>query len=320
MDIAIAEIAYYLPAKIETSLTLVRDNPDWRIADIEEKTGISNRYIAGPEESALDLAEQAGRQLLNGPNGQDIDGLIYISQSPEYPLPSTACLLQERLGLPITTMAFDLNLGCSGYIHGLAVAGSLLTNNIASKVLLVCSDTYSKYISRDNRTCRPIFSDGAAATILTRTGDGGLGPFSFATDGAGAESLLVKPGPQSCSYCGQSPVELTMNGPQVFLFTMAQVPKSVNQVLTKAKISIDDIDLFIFHQASKLVIDNLIRHLHLPKDKVYRNYQRVGNTVSASIPIALKDAEEEGRLRPGSKVLLSGFGVGLSIGSVLLEW
>jgi 3-oxoacyl-[acyl-carrier-protein] synthase-3 len=219
-------------------------------------------------------------------------------------------------------MAFDINLGCSGFVYALSVAGSLIESGAATKGLILCSDTYTKYIDKNDRTCRPLFSDGASATLLVGSNLDDIGPFVFGTDGSGYKNIIVREGGAresniSVDSCHGS---LEMHGADVFLFTLSTVPASINELLDKAKLVIEDIDLFVFHQASKLVLENIIRVMLLDEDKVFINLENVGNTVSASIPIALKDAETQGKLRNGDKVVLVGFGVGLSWGATLITW
>jgi 3-oxoacyl-[acyl-carrier-protein] synthase-3 len=320
MKIKINSISYYLPVHSESSESLKDDNPDWDIEKIIEKTGIKNRFIAAPGESTLDIAFKATRKLiLDSPSIslKDIDLLILVTQSSDFILPSGACILQDRLKLSKNTMAFDINLGCSGFIYALSVIGGLISAGVARNALLICADTYSKYIDKNDRTCRPIFSDGAAAIWLSQSDEESIGPFDFGTDGAGFEDLIIK---KNLSNNQAITDKLFMNGSEVFLFTMDAVPSSVNKLLIKAGISLNDIDFFVFHQASKLVIDNLIRKLEINPDKVFVNYENIGNTVSASIPIALSDMHKNKKLKKGNLIMLVGFGVGLSWGSTLIRW
>lgn len=320
MKVEIKAIEYYLPSKKENNAFLKKDNPNWSLEDIEMKTGIKIRYVTKPNETALDLALHAAEKLFNSRmRKEEIDFLILITQSPDYVLPTSACILQDRLKLKKSCMAFDVNLGCSGFIYGLAIGSSLIDTSLAEKGLLICSETYTKYISKSDRTCRPLFSDGAVATLLTASKFDSIGPFDLGTDGSGFQELIV---PSSGARISKSknPGRIFMDGAKVFMFTMEMVPKSITNLLKKSDKTIDDIDLFIFHQASKVVIDNIIRRLNLPKEKVFVNYHRVGNVVSASIPIALKDAIKEKHLKNGSLIMLVGFGVGYSWGSCLIKW
>jgi 3-oxoacyl-[acyl-carrier-protein] synthase III len=321
MKVLIKAIETYLPPAVEDGNTLKKDNPTWRVQDIEEKTGIIFRHISGPDMTTTDMAEFAVKKLLeSGVLKEDIDFLILVTQSPEYVLPSSACILQDRLGLKSSCMAFDVNLGCSGFIYGLAIGASLIEGGLAKKGLLVCSEKYTKYIDRSDRTCRPLFSDGASAVLLASSDRDMIGPFVMGTDGSGYQSLIVPSDDTMLSDKKAYKGKLFMNGAKVFMFSMATVPKCVTALLNKAERKIGDIDLFIFHQASKLVMDSIIRHLELPEEKVFVNYQNIGNTVSASIPIAVKDALDEERLRNGDMVMLIGFGVGYSWGGCLVNW
>ena len=321
MKIAIKAIENYLPPYTENGSSLKKDNPDWCIEDIEKKTGIFTRHIAGADQSATDMAELAAQKIFtSGVKKEEVEFLILITQSPEYPLPSSACILQDRLGLKKTCLAFDVNLGCSGFIYGLALGGALIQSGFGNKGLLICSDTYTKYIEKSDRTCRPIFSDGASAVLLTSSTHNIIGPFEMGTDGSGFRNLIVTPNEKN-GYDKKIPESrLFMDGAKLFMFTMAMVPNCVDALLEKSGKKITDIDLFIFHQASKLVMDNIIRRLRLPDERVFKNYHRIGNTVSASLPIALKDALEKKRIIDGNLIMLMGFGVGYSWGGCLVHW
>jgi 3-oxoacyl-[acyl-carrier-protein] synthase-3 len=310
-------LAYTLGRRRETRDDLLRDNPDWRMDDVEAKTGVRVRHIADGE-TAADMAVTAAEALFaQGVDRAGIDALVFVTQSPDYFLPTTACLLQHRLGLRKQCAAFDVNQGCSGFVYGLALATSLIETGMAHQVLLLCGDTYNRYIQPADRSCRPIFSDGAAAAVIAPGGGASVTGFAFGSDGAGGQNLIVAGG---AARGPSTPAHLHMDGPQVLMFTMAAVPKLVTQMLADAGLSLDDIDLFVFHQASALVLDNIGRRLNIPSDKLYRNLEPIGNTVSASIPIALADASREGRLKPGHRVLLCGFGVGYSWAGAIVRW
>jgi len=324
MKLKISAISYHLPSLVETNDTLKEDNPDWDIPKILDKTGILTRYISAADETAVDLAFEAGTKLLHSDivNLEEIDLLILVTQSPDFVLPTSACILQDKLGLTKRCMAFDINLGCSGFIYALSVAGGLIESGVATKGIILCADTYSKYIAKNDRTCRPIFSDGASAVFVELSKTDDIGPFDFGTDGSGFDKLIVKgSGARNPNLIkNKSTSNLEMNGSNVFLFTMNVVPKSINNLLSRTSKTLDDIDLIVFHQASKLVIDNIIKKLSLDEKKVFINYASIGNTVSATIPIALKDASSQGRLKAGDTVMVVGFGVGLSWGATLINW
>lgn len=323
MKVKVSAISYHLPETIEGVDALQRDNPDWDIPRILEKTGIESRHIVTGGETAVDLAFEAGKKIVEKTVGRDeIDLLIMVTQSPDYVLPTSACILQDMLLLPKRCMSFDVNLGCSGFVYALSIAGGLIESGVARKGLILCADTYSKYIAKNDRTCRSVFGDGAAAVLLDGSDTDRIGPFEFGTDGSGFDHLIVKrSGARDSDHFAdlrRGPLE--MRGNDIFLFTMRVIPPLVSKLLARAGLTMEDIDLVVFHQASKFVIDNLIRHMSLNREKVFVNYATIGNTVSASIPIALKDAAAQGLVREGDTVLLIGFGVGLSWGATLMRW
>ena len=307
----ITSIAYQLGSKPESLAELQAANPDWRVEQLYEKVGIDKRYVAGPDETPLTLGTQAAEKLLTGVDRTGVDALIYVTQTPDSLIPTTACLLHARLGLPARALAFDVNQGCSGFVYALSLATALLQAQGLERALIVCAETYARHIAVSDRTCRPIFSDGAAAVMVDRGETGHIGPFTFVTDGTGAPNLTLKSSEQGPA--------LFMDGPAVLLFTMSAVPRAVNELLARAALTAADVDLFVFHQASRVVIDNIRRALKLDDAKVFRNYQEMGNTVSATIPIALRQAEDAGRLGPGKTVLLVGFGVGYSLAACVVR-
>ena len=301
--------AYYLPENKLTNADLVRLFPEWTEEKIFSKTGISSRYVVSPDhESALTLGTRAATELLAsyGIEASKVDFLLLCTQSPEYKLPSSACLLQNRLGIPTSAGALAFDHGCSGYIYGLSLAKGLIKGGMAKNVLLVTAETYSKYIAQEDKSTRTIFGDGAAATLIDVEMANKIGEFSFGTDGSGAEKLIVCDG------------RLFMDGPEIFNFTLDIVPKTMEDVLAKNHLTRDDIDLFVFHQANKFMLDTIRKVNGLPRDKFYVNLENTGNTVSSTIPIALKQLDDVGRLKPGMKVMLMGFGVGLSWGAAII--
>ncbi len=320
-NVKISAIEYCLGERKETGLDLKKDNPDWRVEDIEKKTGITTRWIAPDGTTAVDLACNACEKIFNKINKDKIDTLLFVTQSPDYFLPSSSCIIQDRVSLKTTTKCFDINLGCSGFVYALSMAVAYIKSGFSENVLIVCADTYSKYIDKNDRTNRPIFSDAASATVLSKSTYNTIGPFEFGTDGSGGEKLIVKDGASRAGYlCKKTPPSLHMDGASVFMFTMSTIPVSVNKLLDNYKISRKKIDMYIFHQASKVVLDTLQRSLKIPDNKMYANINRIGNTVSSSIPIALKDADDQSVISNNELILISGFGVGLSWGACLLTW
>jgi 3-oxoacyl-[acyl-carrier-protein] synthase-3 len=333
----IQAIEYYLPRNLVTNQDLAAEYPDWSVDKIQSKTGILERHIAGPDECSSDLAFCAAQKLFASTEytPRDIDYLLLCTQSPDYFLPTTACVLQHRLGLPTSAGALDFNLGCSGYIYGLGLAHGLIATCQASTVLFITAETYSKFIHPKDRSVRTLFGDAAAATIVHRSANGdNLGSaFVFGTDGQGAQNLIVPAGgmrQRSDDGTGvavadvngnwRSPDNLYMNGAEIFNFTMKTVPDLVNDVLARTSKAIDDVDLFVFHQANEYMLQHLRKKLRIPEDNFYVWLGTCGNTVSSTIPIALKHALIEGRLKVGDLVMLVGFGVGYSWGVTLIRW
>lgn len=312
----ISRIEYQLASKAETLDELGVLNPDWRLDRLFEKTGIRRHHVSTNGETATWLAEQAARRVLDGRDRAEVDGLIFVTQSPESTVPSSSCLLQTRLGLSSHIAVFDLIQGCSGFVYGLSVASAMMRTDCVRRPLVVCAETYTKHISRHDRTSRPIFSDGAAAVLLEADADGEVGPFVFSTDGTGACDLALDADGHADDVAG--PV-LHMNGPKVLQYTLRAVPEAVEELLAKARLKLDDVDLFVFHQASAVVLNRLRERLGIDEARWYVNIEEFGNTVSSTIPIALYQAEREQRLRSGMTVMLMGFGVGFSIAGCILR-
>ena len=304
----IKDIAYYLPDKVLTNADLAAEFPEWTAEKIAGKVGISERHLSADDETATDMAVKAAEKLFaqGVAMREDIDFVLLCTQSPDYPLPSSSCLIQKRLGLSRQCGAFDFNLGCSGYEYGLVVAKGLIATGAAKNVLLITSETYTKYLAKEDKGNRTIFSDGAAATLVSTDGFAEIGECSLGTDGGGAESLIVKKGQP-----------LFMDGGAIFDFSSEVVPDMVADVLKKENLQRDDINLWIFHQANKYMINYIRKMLEIDKEKFYICMEHVGNTVSSTIPIALYEARKEGRLN--GNILLAGFGVGLSWGGLLLN-
>ena len=335
MKVGISAVSYFLPPAVETVEQLAQEFPEWSIEKIATKTGINRRHIAGSDVCSSDLALGSARILFDEHHidPADVDFVLLCTQSPDYLLPTTACLLQDRLGIPQTAGALDFNLGCSGFIYGLGLAGGLIQSNQADKVLLITAETYSKFISSKDKSVRSIFGDAAASTLITRADNSSLGPFIYGTDGAGAKHLMLKVGgmryprvadvsPPVIDQYGNLHDEacLIMNGQEVFNFTLKVVPAAVEALLDKAGFQQEQVDYFIFHQANRFMLETLRKKLRIPEDRFCICLEHCGNTVSSTIPIALAHALKEGRVHSGSRVMLVGFGVGLSWGAVLVEF
>lgn len=323
MNAFIRAIEYHLPQATLTNQQLAAQYPHWQVEQITEKTGIHTRHIAAENELASDLAVAAvGKLFASGAAAPaDIDFILFCTQSPDYPLPTTACMLQSRLGIPTSAGALDFNLGCSGFVYGLSLAKGLIETGQAGRLLLITAETYSKYLDPDDRTVRLLFSDAAAATLIEagESSEVGVGPFVFGTDGTGAANLIVRKGALRRGDSQEQPVDLHMNGPEIFAFTLNTIPKTVHRLLAAAGKSLADIDLFIFHQANAYMLEHLRKRLEIPVEKFFVGVRDIGNTVSASIPIAIKQAQQAGRLGSGQLAMLVGFGVGYSWSATLVR-
>jgi len=332
MGANIRAISYYLPDRVVTNEDLVKEFPEWDVEKVYNKVGVKERHLAGETETAGDLAEKAALKLFDEyqVSPSEIDFLLLCTQSPDYRLPSTACILQDRLGIPTSAGAFDYDLGCSGCIYGMAVAKGLIVAGLASNVLLLTAETYTKYLHPDDKSNRSIFGDGAAACLISKEkGLAEIGDFVFGTDGSGADNLIVKTqGARFQERTGLSTEDddghvnredyLYMNGSAIFNFTLEQVPPMMKQLLEKSGLTKDEIDYFVFHQANKYMLSTIRKVCGISKDKFYIDLDHTGNTVSSTILIGLKDSLEQGLVRPGMKVMACGFGVGLSYGGTIL--
>lgn len=322
-EVSINKISYYLPTSYENVYDFEKHNPDWSIDNVIKKTGITKVFIAEEDETSVDLAVKAIDLFFEKfkIDRMCVEGLLFVTQSPDYALPTSACIIQEKTELSKTILGFDINLGCSGFVNSLGVAVGLIKSSTLNNCLIVCAETYSKYIDKNDRTTKTIFSDAAAVCLLEKNTNSKFlfSPFEFGLDGKGASNLIVKgSGARKEKNCNNN--HLFMDGSKVFMFTMNEIPKFVNNLLKKNNINISDIDLFIFHQASKLVLDTLSTKLNLPAEKVFSNLSTVGNTVSCSIPIAICDAIDQKKIFKGSTIMLVGFGVGYSWGGTIIKW
>ncbi len=326
----IKAISYYLPKNVVTNEQLVEEFPEWSVEKIAKKIGINQRHVAAEGETAGDMACRAAERLFeeHDIDKADIDFVLLCTQSPDYFLPSTSCIIQHQLGLSTKCGAFDFNLGCSGYEYGLAVAKGLIESGISKNILLMTAETYNKHIHLKDKGNRTIFGDGASASLITTEGFAEIGDFVLGTDGSGYDKLIHKSGamrqyqPLNDLVYDEdgNPVSsdfLYMDGRAIFDFTSDVVPSMIEELLAKSRMSMDDVALFVFHQANKYMINYLRKLMEIDKDKFYVFMENVGNTVSSTIPIALCEAQKEDRLH--GNVLLAGFGVGLSYAATMLK-
>ena len=331
----IKKISIALPEQRLTNDEIANRFEKWTSEKIFQKTGIKERRIAKETETASDLAVKAAQKIFCSGivNPSDIDILVMCTQSPDYILPSTSCLVQSRLGLPTTTLTFDITLGCSGYVYGLSIIKSLLENGNGSRALFLTGDTYTKYFHSMDESVVPLFGDGATATYIEMDSSKNtdfLGPFVYGTDGKGGYNLMVEAG--ACRVSGylansanrSDPTKvasleyLHMNGPEIFTFTLQTVPVTLNRLFEKSGHTMDTVDMFIFHQANEYMLEVLRKKLKIPKEKFLVEMADVGNTVSSTIPIAMERAITKNTICEEMRIAIVGFGVGYSWAAGLL--
>jgi 3-oxoacyl-[acyl-carrier-protein] synthase-3 len=335
MTASIRHISCALPDHAVPNEDLARENPAWEMESVAERAGVLSRRVSAPGETAFDLSVRACEVLLEESSLEpsDVDAIVYCTQTPDYVMPGNAHLLHRHLELPDSVLAFDYSLACSGYVYGLAFADSFIRAGLASEVLLVTADTYSKYINPGDRSARVLFGDGSAVTHVSAAGGvARIVASKLCSHGADFEKFYIPAGGmrtpaaqetkhESTDRHGnvRSPEDIHMDGLGVWAFINSSVPDHVTSFLEQRSLTLDDIDLFVFHQASQMTLDSLAKALRLPAERMFVRMADVGNLVSASIPVALRAALDEDRIGPGDRALLCGFGVGLSYGSVLVE-
>ena len=332
MPLKIKQIEYFLPKEILTNQELRKKYSNWDIKSIEKKTGVKKRHIASEKQTAYDLSLVACKKLLFKNKSKNIDAILYCSQSPDYIMPSNSFLLHKDLKLKKDVFTLDFSHGCSGYIYSLVIADALIKSKQAENILLVNADTYSKFINKKDKSTRVLFGDGAAATLIENNPKSiGIIDSIIETYGKGFDSFWIPSGgmrnkgnenivSKDRSGNERSLDNIHMDGFAVWSFINAYVPKQINTLLRRNNLNKNDVDLFIFHQASQFTLDSIIKSLKLNRNKTFINIENKGNTVSATIPIAIKDAVNKKKLKRGSLILLSGFGIGLSYGSVLMKF
>ena len=318
---AVGPIAVHLPERIETNQDLKADNPKWDVELIASKTGIHQRHIAAPNECSSDLGVKAAEKLFAeyDVDPKSIDFLLFCTQTPDYPLPTTACLVQDRLGLPTSCGALDFNLGCSGYVYGLSLCDGLIRSGAAKRILFITAETYTKLIDSKDRSLRTIFGDGAAATLVESHDEPSLSAFKFGTDGTGANTLLAtKNGFRDPEDVIESrhrrrwKSDLYMDGPALINFTIGSIPDLLQEIVDEANMKMDEVGYFLFHQATFKMLSQLQQTLEVAEDKVPILLRDVGNTVSSTLPILIQQMRQSGEMTAEQKNLLVGFGVGWS--------
>lgn len=321
---AIGPISVFLPEKVESNADLTKDNPRWDMELIASKTGVYNRHIAGEDETSSDLGVAACEKLFADfdVDPASIDFLLFCTQTPDFALPTTACLMQTRLGLRKDCGALDFNLGCSAYPYGLSIADGLIRTGVAKRILFVTAETYSKFIDKNDRSLRTIFGDGAAATLIEASDQQSLSGFKFGTDGSGANLLCVPSGgpggfrktPQDFQPQRKRrwKSDLYMDGPNLINFTLSEIPGLIESILESCETSEDELEYFLVHQATFKMLDMLRQQLKVETSRVPMLMADVGNTVSSTLPILISQLREQNKLTPDRKSILIGFGVGLS--------
>jgi len=330
----IKAISYYLPEKVLDNQELSQIFPEYTPEEIFRRTGIKTRHIAAPNEIPSDSAVTVAEKFFAEHTfckKEDVDFVIFCTEMVDRRGPATACVLQNRIGLPISAGAIDIPMGCSGFVYGLLVAQSLVNTGSAKNVLFLTGDAATKVIHPRDHELRMIFGDAMTATLISNDETATIGKFVFGTDGSGAPNLIVegccgaeKPTREwldkYADADGMAYGKLSMNGTEILTFSLKRVPPMVKELLEKEKLALEDIDLFVFHQASGFMLEVLRRKMKIPKEKFFTNMERVGNTVAATIPLALYDALKEGRIKKGNKVMIAGFGIGYSWGATVLTF
>lgn len=336
MTCFLRSIAHHLPTLARTNSDLVALNPHWNDDVIFRKTGIRSRPIAAPNETAADLGWAAAEKLLQNNNvmRDTIDVLILVTQSPDFLLPPSACVLQHRLGLSNHVASFDVNLACSGFVYGLMLARSMILSATARRVLLICADTYSRYCDPHDLATVTLFGDGAAAALITDEADGALaeiGSSALGTDGSGYENLIVRNGgaryrdgvASEQDDCGAAPIHertLQMNGPEVFRFALDRIRPACDLLLNRLALGWNDVEVCLCHQANRYMLEALRTDLSLPESKLPIDVEQIGNLSTASLPVFISRWVEAGNWRKVRTSLAIGFGVGYSWGVILLTW
>lgn len=333
----IADIAGYLPSTVLSNEELAALYPSWTADKIFDKTGIRARHVAAPEQTAGDLAYEAASALFarGAISPENIDFVILCTQAPDYILPTTACLLQDRLGISTSAGALDVNLGCSGFVYCLSLAKGLIESGSAKCVLVLTADTYSKYIHPLDKSVRTLFGDAAAATVVVacEAEEAAIGPFVFGTDGRGGRNLIVETGGARTPRSEATAIEqsddsgnvrtrdnLFMAGAEIMAFSLREVPRAAAALLDKARMTTDTVDFFVLHQANRFMLEALRKKLKVSEAQFPIHVEDCGNTVSSTIPLTLAAMRESGCFETEKKLMLIGFGVGYSWAGCMLNF
>ena len=278
MGLKIVNVSSYFPKNYRT-INDLKKKDGWDKKKIYKTTGINKRFISSKDENVLTLSVKSAKKIINSKNKNKISFLIFVSQTSPYKFPSVSCILQDELGLRKDIFAIDINLGCSGFIYALKVANSLSEINRNKYGLIICSDTYTKFIEKTNKSCIPIFSDASTCSLVRINSLLNNEKFAFGVDGKGHKDLMLI----------NSSKNMFMNGPKIAIFTLNQIPGFIETFLKKNNIKKKNVKYFFFHQASKYVCDKIEKKLKLDKDQVCNNFQKYGNTISSSIPLLIKE-------------------------------
>jgi len=322
--ISITGLGSHVPERVVTNddlAELMDTSDEW----IRERTGIRERRVAAPDEALSDLALPAAREALEdaGIEGSQVDLIIVATVTPDMAFPATAAILAEQLGAQ-DAAAYDLSAGCTGFMYGLAQGYGMLAGGLAHRALIVGGDVLSKIMDWSDRSTAVLFGDGAGAVVLERVADGGFLGFELGADGSGGPQLYLPGGGSRSPTSEESVAErlhfVRMNGREVFKFATRVLVSSAESVLAECDRTIDDVDVYVPHQANVRIIEHARQKLAIPQEKTVVDVDRYGNTSSGSIPLALADAKADGRLVSGRLVLMTGMGAGLTWGSGLIEW
>jgi len=329
VNLTIEGVSYYLPATVLSNRQLEKEFPSLRAEQILKTTGIEERHISAPDEIGSDVCYKAALILFEDYHisPADFDFLLVCTEGLDYKAPCTAMILHDRLDLSPDCGALDIPMGCTGFVNGLLMAESLIVAGHAKRVLLLTGDVPSKVIHAADQELRVLFGDAGAATSIIRSEKGRIGPFLYGVDGANAKNLWVERSgartppdlPWLLDHQALPWGRMRMDGAAIFSFSLKRVPKLVHELLSKGNLDLDDVDHFIFHQANGFLLEVLRKRIGIPRSKFHICLKNVGNTVSASIPIALRSAMNNKRIEKGDRAMLVSFGIGLSWAAVIIE-